>query len=156
MQGVDLRDTAFVKAIVDLLLLGRPNAPQFRSTRWVWVDVLAHGLESGAVTLLKGDVLLWPWTNTFAEKVANAGPGDPVLGGKLHPLEFDHNVHIVADLPADPLLAGCTVSQILSMRRRGVFDNDRYIPAHPRMAAANQGTQHARPIIVVKTEDLEY
>lgn len=129
MQVDNLEDRDFAKALGELLFLLRPNAPQIRSVKWIFYDVLAAA-HSMKISFFQPDCeLKWPWSNNFAQKVANASPGDPILQGKLHPSEFDYALHTSDDLPVDPLFAGMTVSQIIRRTAAGDFDTDRFMPA---------------------------
>ncbi|KAG7286908.1 hypothetical protein NEMBOFW57_006408 [Staphylotrichum longicolle] len=150
-----LQDRDFAKALGELLFLSRPNAPQIRSVKWIFYDVLAAA-QSMKFAFFKSDLeLAWPWSNDFAQKVANASPGDKILQGKLHPSEFDYALHTCDDLPADPLFAGMTVGQILQQRAAGEFDADRFVPTEHAQVPAQPSDQHRAQVVLSTTDRVD-
>jgi hypothetical protein len=144
MASKNPRDPTVIDAVCQILIVGRSNGPQVRSSRWAWFDILAAGVQTGCLKTDPNTVFPWPWTNAFAKQVANAKPGDPVLQGKLHPKEWDPKKHRPSDLPEDPFVAGKSIADILRMRKNGLFDSDRFVPIdkQPLADEALAGTEN--------------
>jgi len=130
--GRSTRDWQFIHEMLTSVMWERANKPQIRSATWTFYELLDLGIGHGLVDV--NAVYDYPWTNKFAVQVLKCERDDPLLGGKLHPADFDYATHSSDDLPADPQLSGKTVREILAMRGKGFFNQDRFVPQAQKAA----------------------
>ena len=140
------QNTDYVRLVEELahfLVVARTNAPQICSRDWTFYDVLQRAVAAG----VKGEneILGYPWSRSFAQKILAARSNDPILGGKVHPRDFVHGRHLTADLPEDPLFAGKTIREILLMRNSGLLEHDRFGPAAPFLTGGRATASLAGP-----------
>lgn len=127
---------------LELVYQQRRNKPQIHSERHLFFDEVhainkRHRIDPAELNKPR----VWPWTNAFAIQVAKANPGDPILGGKLHPDEWNRFKHSYRDLPEDPALRGRSINDIIRMRHQGFFDAERPTPDVARMREAEPDMQ---------------
>jgi hypothetical protein len=131
--GPDPNDADVIASVKHHVLDKRGHKPQIRSEGWPFYEVLDVCLAYCLIDDID-QVLRYPWGNVFAKKILAAPRGARILGGKVHPLDFDPNVHTVDDLPHDPDTYGKTIAEILEMREKGFFKGDRFVPSQHHKA----------------------
>jgi hypothetical protein len=131
--AADPNDRDVIASVKYYVLDSRGHKPQIRSEGWTFYEVLDLSLCYGLLDDVS-QVLRYPWGNVFAKKILAAPRGSRILGGKVHPLDFDPNVHTEDDLPHDPDTYGKTIAEILDMRGKGFFNGDRFVPRQHRKA----------------------
>jgi hypothetical protein len=107
-------------------LVDRINKPQILTEKYRFYDILEALVGYNALPAEeRNKARKWPWSAEFAIAVAQAKPGDDILGGKLAPSEFDFQHHTAADLPEDPLFRGKSYADVIRMRNQGELDHER-------------------------------
>ena len=146
VAAMDPNSKEFLGLLMDVVLEKRQNMPQIQAATYTFFDVLDIGCSSKfpPKRSVMSTVARWPWSNAFAKKVATANPGDDILQGKLHPLEFDHSKHTFRDLPEDPLFKGKTMYDIIKMRERGALNGERFISDTQKMMSQTPLNAQAR------------
>ncbi|KAK3306273.1 uncharacterized protein B0T15DRAFT_412413 [Chaetomium strumarium] len=121
--------------LFELFYKPRVNKPQLRSAQVTFFQVLEYA--EGEDWLPDGmleQVIPYPWTNEFAISIAKSKPGDAILRGRLHPSQFDPQVHNALEhLPVDPRFEGKTLMQVVYLTCQGRFADQKFITEQKAM-----------------------
>ncbi len=131
IAAMDTSTDLYLRKMETLVWSPRANRPQIRSAKHLVFDLLKRGRHKFSAEKL-AKLYYWPWSNDFAQKILESKPGDAILQGKKHPMEFVHGVHTAADLPTDPLFKGKTLKRVLAMLDSGQFEGERFVSLRDR------------------------